>query len=141
MTYAAGPADGPEPRNVQLVTAFYDAMRRGDIGAVLELADTAIEVRQSERAPWGGRFSGREGLATFGARVRAHLRSEVVIDHYIAAGGRVAAVGRTRGAALATGSRFDAPLVHIFDIADGAIQALEVIVDMPAMEKALLPPG
>lgn len=134
----AGPSGGTvEAIGLSLVEAFYDAMRRGDVAGVLDLTVENVIVVQSERLPWGGRFQGRDGLARFAAGVRAHVVSEVIVERAVAAGDRIAVTGWTRGSVVRTGHAFQVPLVHLFTVADGKLQALEVLVDVPAMSVAL----
>lgn len=120
-----------------LVERFYAALADDNVPAVLALATDDVTVTQSERLPWGGRFVGSVELGRFAAGVRAYITSEVRIDCMIAAGARVAAIGRTQGTVCATGRSFDIPLVHLFTVNAGRLAALEVLVDVPAMIAAL----
>ncbi len=120
-----------------LVERFYEALARNDVLTVLALATDDVTVTQSERLPWGGRFVGPAELGRFAAGVRSHIASEVSIDHMVEAHPRIAAIGRTQGTVLATGRRFDVPLVHLFTVYAGRLAAIEVLVDVSAMLAAL----
>lgn len=126
-----------EAANIDIVTRFYAAMQAGDVGAILKIADEHIVVEQSDRLPWGGRYEGRQAFARFGATVRQHLTSQVTIDRYVAAGSRVGAVGSTRGETVRLKRAFNIPLVHLFNLEDGRICRLEIMVDVPMMLAAL----
>lgn len=133
MSASSAPSFTSESEAKAVVDRFYAAFEKGDVAAVLALASEDVIITQSERLPWGGRFVGRAELARFAAVVRSHIASKVTIEHLVAAGPRVAAVGRTQGKVIATGLSFSVPLIHLFTVDAGRLTALEVLVDVPAM--------
>ena len=52
--------------DIETIQAVYAAMAAEDIDALFELLDPEIVVTQDDRLPWGGRFEGHDGFATFG---------------------------------------------------------------------------
>ncbi len=51
-----------ETENVELVRRGYEAFNRGDVDAVLELFDPAVELGVLEDSPISGEFRGHEGF-------------------------------------------------------------------------------
>lgn len=122
---------------LQAVNRFYRALAEGDAASATALAAPSIVVTQTDELPWGGRFEGLAAFARFGESVRRHIASTVSIERMFAAGDQVVVTGQTTGTALATGTAFDLPLVHLFTFAGGRIVALHVAIDTPAMQRAL----
>ena len=46
--------------DVDIVRSIYDAFGRGEVRAMMGLLHPEVEVYQSERLPWGGRYAGAE---------------------------------------------------------------------------------
>jgi ketosteroid isomerase-like protein len=99
----------PEPSDIEVVEAVYAAMAAGDIVQLLALVDEACVITQDDRLPWGGRHVGHHGLATFGARLRESIQSQVTTTAVFTADGEVIQVGRTAGVTVATGRRVRPP--------------------------------
>lgn len=112
-------------------------MADGDVAHLFELVDDKCVITQDDRLPWGGRYVGHDGLATFGVRLREAIQSSVTTDAIFAADGDVIQVGRTAGTTMATGTPFDIAEVHRWTIHDGRVVAAHFSIDTPAMLAAL----
>lgn len=127
--------------DVDVVRGVYAAMAAGDVGAIFERLDPEIVVTQDPALPWGGRFVGHEGFATFGLTLRGAIESAVTTDAMFLADGDVIQVGRTAGTVVGTGAAFDVAEVHRWTIRDGLAVAAHFSIDTPAMLEALAQPG
>jgi len=126
-----------EQDDVQVVEQIYAAMAEGDVGTLLGLVSPDIVITQDERLPWGGRFEGHHGFATFGAALAGAITSQVETFAIYAADGEVLQMGRTRGTTNDTGTAFDIPEVHRWTIRDGLAVRAHFAIDTPAMLAAL----
>ena len=122
---------------IETVQAIYAAMGAGDITQLFEYLAPDCVIVQDERLPWGGRFVGHEGFATFGLRLRENIASKVTTTAMFAADGDVIQVGRTAGTTIAGGAPFDVDEVHRWTIRDGRAVAAHFSIDTPAMLAAL----
>lgn len=117
---------------------IYEAMSAKDVAAIFERIDESFVVTQDERLPWGGRFEGHDGFATFGMTIGGQIESAVTIDAIFEADGWVVQTGRTRGNVKANGAAFDIPEVHRWRIGpDGKAVEAHFAIDTPAMLEAL----
>ncbi|WP_329530423.1 nuclear transport factor 2 family protein [Streptomyces sp. NBC_01450] len=114
---------------MEVVYAAYEAIRNGDAVAAAALVHPEITIRQSDRLPWGGFYQGLAGFREFFTTVSSHISSTVEPEAVYQAGDRVVQVGRTRGTVRANGRPFDSHEVHIWQITDGLISALEIYVE------------
>lgn len=122
-----------------MVEGIYAAMKAADIGRLLELIDAECVVTQDPRLPWGGRFEGHDGFATFGLALRGAIDSQVTTGAIFAADDEVIQYGRTKGTAIESGASFDIPEVHRWRIKDGKAVAAHFAIDTEAMLEALGP--
>ena len=126
-----------EASDIETVQAIYAAMGTGDITQLFEYIAPDCVIVQDERLPWGGRFVGHEGFATFGLRLREHIASAVTTTAMFAADGDVIQVGKTAGTTIASGTPFDVDEVHRWTIRDGRAVAAHFSIDTQAMLDAL----
>jgi ketosteroid isomerase-like protein len=119
--------------DIEVVQAVYAAMAERDLGGIFEQLDPSFVVTQDPRLPWGGRFEGHDGFATFGLTLAGTIDSQVAIEALFEADGEVIQVGRTRGTVRASGAAFDIPEVHRWTIRDGKAVAAHFAIDTPAM--------
>jgi ketosteroid isomerase-like protein len=127
--------------SIEVVQGIYAAMRAKDIPAVLALVSPDIVLTQDERLPWGGRYEGHDGFATFGLTLVEHIDSAVTTDAVFEADDEVVQVGRTRGTVRANGTAFDIAEVHRWRIEDGLAVRAHFAIDTPGMLAALASPG
>ena len=125
--------------DVEVVQQIYGAMASGDLGRLFELLDPSIVVTQDPRLPWGGRFEGHDGMATFALTLRGAIESAVDIQAVFAADDEVIQCGRTKGTTVAGGVAFDIPEVHRWRVRDGKAVAAHFAIDTEAMLRALEP--
>lgn len=124
--------------NVEIVQRGYEAYRRGDIQDVSELFDPEIEIYQSERVPWGGRYEGLEGAGQFFGKLTETVESEVDPDQLIEdEEDHVVVFGRSRGKIRATRREFDVAAVHVWTMRDGKAVKFESYIDTPRMREVL----
>jgi ketosteroid isomerase-like protein len=123
--------------DVDVVRRIYGYMASGDIARLFELVDPAVVVTQDPAVPWGGRFEGHDGLATFALGLRSHIDSRVEVESIFEADGEVIQAGRTRGVVAANGASFDIAEVHRWTVVDGKAVAAHFSIDVPAMLDAL----
>src|SRR5215471_14561121 len=109
--------------NRVIVEAVYEAFARRHAAAVLFLVSPGIQIAQSAALPWGGHYSGYEGLQKFFAALLGYVDSTVEIERIVDADEHVVVIGRTKGVARATGKRFDVPIAHVWRIQDGRLTA------------------
>ena len=127
----------PDHPNVRLVRRLYEAMAAKDVEALMELFGEDVVVEQTPELPWGGYFTGHEGLGQFFLTLIGTITSQVTVSPMFAAGDVVVQVGRTAGTVNATGRPFDVDEVHLLTIADGKVVRFEAHIDTPAMLAAL----
>jgi ketosteroid isomerase-like protein len=130
----SAPSDTPA---VVLVRAFYEAMAAGDVERLFALLDPDVVVTQDPALPWGGRYVGHDGFATFGSNLRSTIASVVTIDAIFEADDEVVECGRTKGTVIANDAPFDIAEVHRWTIRDGRVVAAHFAIDTPAMLAAL----
>jgi uncharacterized protein len=123
--------------DIEVVQAVYAAMAARDFDALFRLLDPEIVVTQDPRLPWGGRFEGHEGFATFGLALTGAITSAVTTEAIYEADGDVIQVGRTIGTVVATGVPFDIAEVHRWTLRDGRPVRAHFSIDTPAMLEAL----
>jgi len=119
--------------NIEIIRELYAAFEADGLDRVLELCDPDCVVVQDEALPWGGRYEGFDGVATFGAALGGTIHSVVTSDALFEAGDRVIKLGRSRGKVLANGAVFDMPAAHIWTLRDGKVTAAEFYIDTQAM--------
>lgn len=124
--------------DAEVVERIYAAMAAKDYGALFALVDASIVITQDGRLPWGGRFEGHDGFATFGATISRHITSAVTIDAIFEADGDVLQVGRTKGTTVEGDRPFDIAEVHRWTIGpDGTATRAHFSIDTPTMLEVL----
>jgi hypothetical protein len=123
--------------DIEVIRAVYAAMAARDFTALFELLDPEIVITQDDRLPWGGRFEGHDGFATFGLALTGSITSAVTTDAIFEADGDVIQVGRTRGTVVASSAPFDVAEVHRWTLRDGRPIRAHFSIDTPGMLAAL----
>ena len=123
--------------NIEIIRELYQAFATQGLDRVLELCDPDCVVTQDGALPWGGRYEGLDGVATFGLALGATIHSVVTADALFEAGDRVIQCGRSRGKVLATDVAFDMPAVHVWTLRAGKVTAADFYIDTHAMLDAL----
>jgi len=123
--------------DIEIVTEIYAAMARRDFDALFAVVDPGCVITQDAALPWGGRYVGHNGFATFGSALTSSIDSAVTTEAMFMADGDVIQFGRTKGRTVATGTPFDIAEVHRWTIRDGKAIAAHFSIDTPAMLEAL----
>lgn len=123
--------------NIEIIKELYAAFAAGSVDRILELCDPDCVVIQDDALPWGGRYEGLDGVATFGLALGGTVDSVVTSDGLFEAGDRVIQFGRSRGTVLANGAVFDMPEVHVWTLRNGMVTTAEFYTDSHAMLDAL----
>lgn len=107
--------------NVQMISSAYEAFSRGDIPAVLDMLDEAVEWEVADVLPQGGSFRGKEGVGDFFQGLGAAWEKlELEIEDLLDANDHVVAVGRAEGALRGVGPA-GYGFAHVFTLAGGAV--------------------
>jgi uncharacterized protein len=123
--------------DVDLIRSVYEAFQRRDVGGVVEHLDADVVWHQSDLLPWGGTYRGPEQAMVYARRFIEHVESELHPATVFDAGDRVVMFGRTTGRARRSGSDFDVPSVHVWQVRDGRIVRFEAYTDTRALLRAL----
>jgi ketosteroid isomerase-like protein len=123
--------------NLEIIQELYEAFAGRGLERVLDLVDSNCVITQDEALPWGGRFEGFDGVATFAARLGANIHSTLVTSEIYEAGDRVIQCGRSQGTVLASGVTFDVPEVHIWTLHDKKVVAAEFYLETSPVLEAL----
>jgi len=123
--------------NVDVVLSCYEAFRRRDVPAIMQLLDPDVRVTQTDLLPWGGEYRGYCGVAKFLEKLTACVHTVVEVEEVFPASDRVVMKGRSSGRVRANGAEFDLPVAHIWTLRKGKIAVFEAYIDTPAMLAAL----
>jgi uncharacterized protein len=125
--------------NVVIINRVYEVFEKRDIVAFFGFLSPEIDIIQCPQVPWGGQFHGFEEANVFFGKVTSYLDSHVAIERLINGGDRIAVIGRTHGTIKGTGRSFDVPIMHLWEFQHGLAVRLEIVLDVPTMQAALLP--
>jgi ketosteroid isomerase-like protein len=123
--------------NRAIIQQVYDALATGDFATVLGLCDPDCVITQDDALPWGGRYKGHDGFASFGLALAGTIASEVSVEALFETGEQVVQYGRTRGTVRASGAPFDIPETHVWTLRDGRIVAADFYIETATMLGAL----
>ena len=122
---------------VETVEAIYAAFAAADLDAVMAHCAPDITIVQDPDLPWGGRYTGRDGVAEFAVKLIGAIDSKVTTEALFRAGDQVVQHGRTRGTVRATGVAFDVAECHLWTVTDGVATLAQYFIDTDAMLAAL----
>ncbi|MEE3719399.1 nuclear transport factor 2 family protein [Tumidithrix elongata RA019] len=122
---------------LEIIQQAYIYLAEKDIPNYFSLMSPNVEFYQTEALPWGGEYRGLDEIQVFFSKIFPLIDSSVEISHYIQAGDKIAAIGKTIGSAKLTGKKFSCNLAHIWTVEKGKIMRLEVYIDTDAMNAAL----
>jgi hypothetical protein len=126
-----------EHPNVVVVKRLYEALAATDLETILAILHEDIVFEQTDELPWGGTFTGHEGMGQFFGALTGTITSKVTHTAVFAAGDQVVQVGRTAGTVNSNGAAFNVDEVHIHTVRDGRVVRWEARIDTPAMLEAL----
>jgi hypothetical protein len=128
--------------DLSAVRDAYDAFDRHDVDGLLGVLAHDVVWHAPDTLPWGGTRHGRDGVATYFDVLDEHVEDGWGDpDEYLDAGERVVVLGRLRGRARATGDKFEARFVHVWDFHDGVAVRFDSVVDSAAVLAALGDPA
>jgi hypothetical protein len=124
-------------RDLEKIEELYNAQQKRDLRSIIMLMSPDVEIIQSDELPWGGHFTGHDGVKKFLTALAEHIDSQVQVERMIDAGDKIAAIGRTVGKARKTNLEFDVPIVHIWTMREGQVIRFEPYIDNATMLAAL----
>jgi hypothetical protein len=132
--------DGQSESDVAVIRAFYDAVARKDIDAILHVLDPQVVWRTPESLPWGGTFHGHEGFREFfGKLVQEPVENRREVEEYLDTGDRIVTQLRLFGQPKVGETETEVPEVHVWTVRNGKIVDLEAIFDTATALRAWLP--
>jgi ketosteroid isomerase-like protein len=127
--------------NEQRLRRGYEAVGRGDYGAIRELLDPEIVLRDRPEAPDAGFYRGFEGMLTT-LRDTSETFADFRLDptQFFEHGDKVVVVLEMTGRGRTSGVPVEERIAHMWTIHDGLAVALQAYTDpADALEAAGLP--
>jgi uncharacterized protein len=128
-------------QNSKTVEAFYAAMGRGDIAAVIGAIDPGIVWNEAENFVYADKspYLGVEAVLTgLFARLAGEWNGfSAVLQEIVDGGETVVALGRYGGVYKATGVKVDAQFVHVFRFKDGKVASFQQYTDTAQFKDAV----
>jgi ketosteroid isomerase-like protein len=131
---------------IDRVSAFYAALGRGDVPALLGLLHPELEWTEAEGFPY---YSGtwREPGDVLKNLIAPLMRDwddfSATVEDFIAEGDRVVSLGVYRGVYRgvnkATGKTMRAPFAHVWRVADGKLKRFDMYTDTVLVVRAMQP--
>jgi ketosteroid isomerase-like protein len=124
------------------VRAFYAALGRGDVPAVLALLHDDIAWTEAEGFPY---FSGtwRKPEDIVNKLIMPLMRDwddfAAEAREFIAEGERVVSLGAYRGVSKSTGKAMRAPFAHVWRVTGGKIKSFDMYTDTLLVARAMQP--
>jgi len=127
----------------QTIEAFYAAMGRGDVPAIIGSLDPKVVWNEAENFVYADKspYIGVDALLTgLFARLAGEWDGFSAVPHEIVDGGEtVIALGRYGGVFKATGVKIDAQFVHVFKFTGGKIAHFQQYTDTAQVRDAVRP--
>src|SRR5690242_21881824 len=123
--------------NVEVVRLCYELMRRGDIAALVDLADPEVEVRENVLPPDSAVYRGPDGLRKwFEVSQEAFSEFRFEPERFIESGDWIVAPVHASGRGRGSGAPFTARYVTAFKLRLGKIVVAASYRDLPAALEA-----
>lgn len=127
--------------SLQVVQAFYDAMKAGDIPGALGQIDPNVEWNEAENFVYADRspYKGTDDLIN-GLFLRFATLWEgfaAIPEEFIASGDRVVVLGRYLGTYRETEKSVNAQMVHVYKVANGKIVHFQQYTDTAQFRDAV----
>jgi ketosteroid isomerase-like protein len=123
---------------VQTIESAYDAFQRGDIPAILNLVAPGAKWRQSTMLPWGGNYTGPDGVAVFFNKLAAEMETTAFeARENVGVGQEVFSFGYYAGKSLKTGRTAGADWMFRWRVENGKIASFESYIDTAALLAAM----
>jgi ketosteroid isomerase-like protein len=125
--------------NLDTVRSAIEALKQGDIPAVLECLDAGVELVPIRAAMEGTSYGGHDGFRQFYADITDDWDDYAPDAHEIRDIGddRVLVVGKFHGRGKASGMEVETPAVWVCDLRDAKITAVRFYNDEQAALEAL----
>ncbi len=123
--------------DLETVRRLYELLDAEDFEGVLALASDGCVLTQCESLPWGGRYVGHDGAASFVTALYGTIQSDLSIEALFEDEGQIIQIGRIRGTVLANGATFDLPEIHVWTVEDGKIASGHFAYDTAVMCRAI----
>jgi uncharacterized protein len=123
--------------DLETVSRLYELLEVRDFEGVLALASDDCVLTQDESLPWGGRYVGHGGAASFVAALYGTIKSDLTIQALFEDAGQIIQIGRIRGTVLANGAAFDLPEIHAWTVKDGKVATGHFAYDTTIMAQAI----
>jgi len=125
--------------NTELVKNLYEAFAAGNIPAVLQSFDEAIEWTEAEGFPYGGTYRGGAAILE---NVFMKLATEwdgytVAPDEFLDTGECVVALEHYSGSYKATGKSMRVPFAHVWTLDGGKVKKFVQYTDTLKVSEAL----
>jgi uncharacterized protein len=113
--------------NVELVRRCFDLFGRGEMEAVLQYVDPAIETIEGPEIPGSASYRGHAGLAEAYRHWAGQWNDfRVDLEELIDAGSDVVAITRHHGTGRASGVTVAALVAYIFTVRDGKLARMRI---------------
>jgi ketosteroid isomerase-like protein len=122
-------SESPASQPIEAVRRIYEAFARGDLDAVMAHCSPDAVIAQDPALPWGGRYVGRDGVATFAMNLMSTVDTAVVPGVIFQAGDRVVQCGRSRGTVRHNEASYDVAECHVWTFSDGLVIGAEFYID------------
>jgi ketosteroid isomerase-like protein len=123
---------------VDVVTALYEALGRGDVPALVTGLAPDIAWVEPEGLPYGGTYHGRDAVLNNVFACFPTEWDDLVVDpaEIVPAGDVVFALGHYRGRSRATGKAMVTRFVHVWRLHDGVPVHFETVMDTYTLRAA-----
>ena len=123
-----------------VVRNFYDALRRGDVTAILSLLDPGVEWTEAERFPyysgtWHGPQAVVDNLLVPLSQEWQHFSAKP--EEFITDGDRVVALGTYAGTFKKTGRSFSCAFAHIWTVRGDKLARFNMHADTAKVLEAI----
>jgi len=122
---------------IEVVQNFYASFSNGKMAESLSTlvdSEAVLENPLPAPIPFGGRFVGRDGFATYLQAIPAAIDIEQFdVDEILSEGDRVVVLGRETSRVLSTEKRYTMSWVHVLTVQGGRIQHFREYNDTAAM--------
>jgi uncharacterized protein len=138
---AAEDGAGRVPGADEVVLEVYEATMAGDKERVLGLLSPEVEWRMPDSLPYGGRFTGPEGVQETRARSGRVFAGTPRFDReeMFHSAPDVVVTGTMRATVQGSGADVEVPFVHVWTVRDGKVAARRQYTDTASLGEALGP--
>jgi ketosteroid isomerase-like protein len=127
------------PTGPDIIRSIYAAFARGDMPGFLAALAPDICWTEAEGFPYGGTYVGPDAILE-GVFMKLGTEWEgfaAVPERFVAEGETVIVLGEYSGSFRATGKRFVAPFVHVWELEGGKVARFRQHTDTVLVERAM----